>query len=91
MPDQVRHDEESAEERMMTDPASLAALTGSGLFAVGLASAALLKAWFGWLELRRIELAARGGARKGSGPRPELAELRARVRRLEAIASGGDV
>ncbi|HYI39795.1 MAG TPA: hypothetical protein VE053_05695 [Allosphingosinicella sp.] len=76
----------------MTDPASLAALTGSGLLAVGLASAALLKAWFGWLELRRVELAARGGgARKGPGARPELADLRARVRRLEAIASGGEV
>jgi hypothetical protein len=76
----------------MADPASLAALTGSGLLAVGLASGALLKAWFGWLELRRMEIDARGGRRpKGSGPRPELAELRARVRRLEAIASGGDV
>ncbi len=75
----------------MYDPASLAALTGSGLLAIGLTVGALLKAWHGWLELRRIELAARGGgSRKGSGPRPELAELKARVRRLEAIASGGE-
>jgi hypothetical protein len=73
----------------MTDPASLAALTGSGLLAVGLASGALLKAWFGWLELRRTELEARSGG-KAPKARPELAELRARVRRLEAIASGGD-
>lgn len=76
----------------MNDPASLAALTGSGLLAIGLTSAALLKAWHGWLELRRIELAARGGdGGRDSVPRPELAELRARVRRLEAIASGGDI
>jgi hypothetical protein len=75
----------------MYDPASLAALTGSGLIAVGLTVGALLKAWHGWLELRRIEVAARGKARgKGSGARPELAELRARVRRLEAIAIGGE-
>jgi hypothetical protein len=74
----------------MNDPASLAALTGSGLLAVGLASAALLKAWFGWLELRRTALAARGGGDKDSAPRRELADLRARVRRLEAIASGGE-
>lgn len=74
----------------MADPASLAALTGSGLLAVGLASGALLKAWFGWLELRRMELAARGGVRADSERRPELAELRARVRRLETIASGGE-
>lgn len=73
----------------MTDPASLAALTGSLLLAVGLSSAALLKAWFGWLELRRIELAARGGS-KAAQARPEIAELRARVRRLEAIASGNE-
>ena len=75
----------------MTDPASLAALTGSGLLAVGLASGALLKAWFGWLELRRIEIGKGGGrAPTGSPARPELAELRARVKRLEAIASGSD-
>jgi hypothetical protein len=74
----------------MTDPASLAALTASGLLAVGLASAALLKAWHGWLELRRADLARRGrGGRPGG--REDVAELRARVRRLEAIASGGEV
>jgi hypothetical protein len=75
----------------MTDPASLAALTGSGLLAVGLASAALLRAWHGWLELRRMEIGSRGGRpASNAAPRPELAELRARVRRLEAIASGGE-
>jgi hypothetical protein len=73
----------------MTDPASFAALTGSGLLAVGLASAALLKAWHGWLELRRVELASRGGARRPGG-RMEVSELRERVRRLEAIASGAE-
>jgi hypothetical protein len=74
----------------MYDPASLAALTGSGLLAIGLTAGALLKAWHGWLELRRSELAARGGgAGKEAERRPDLAELRARVRRLEAIASGG--
>ncbi|MGZ8286052.1 MAG: hypothetical protein ACXW27_03740 [Allosphingosinicella sp.] len=75
----------------MTDPASLAALTGSGLLAIGLASMALLKAWHGWLELRRIALDSRGGDPRRSGGRKEVAELRERVRRLEAIASGGEV
>ncbi|HYJ84236.1 MAG TPA: hypothetical protein VEW26_15495 [Allosphingosinicella sp.] len=73
----------------MTDPASLAALSASGLLAIGLASAALLKAWHGWLELRREELGRRGGGGR-RGARPEVAELRARVRRLEAIANGGE-
>ena len=77
----------------MTDPASLIALSGSGLLAIGLASAALLKAWHGWLELRRLELAGRRGGRSrtGSAPRIELADLRERVRRLESIANGAEL
>lgn len=74
----------------MTDPASLAALTGSGLVATGLIAGALLKAWHGWLELRRIELAERNGFPKSSGGRTEVANLKARVRRLEAIANGAE-
>jgi hypothetical protein len=74
----------------MIDPASLVALSGSGLVAIGLASAAGLKGWTGWLELRRLELAGRrgGGRRTASGARIELADLRERVKRLEAIANG---
>jgi hypothetical protein len=77
----------------MNDPASLAALSGSGLLAIGLLSAALLKAWHGWLELRRAELDRRGGGalRPRSGARGEVSELRERVRRIEAIANGGDI
>ncbi len=77
----------------MYDPASLAALSGSGLLAIGLASGALLKAWHGWLELRRIEIAGRpvGEGRPRSGVRNEVSDLRERIRRLEAIASGGEV
>ena len=71
----------------MSDPAILAALSVSGLLAVGLASAVGLRGWTGWLELRRLEL---GGRRGGAAPRREIADLRARVRRLEAIADGGE-
>ena len=70
---------------MMYDPASLVALSASGLLAVALASAVGLRGWTGWLELRRLDL---GGRRGGAGARIELADLRARVRRLEAIANG---
>jgi hypothetical protein len=52
-----------------------------------LVSLAGLKAWRHWLELKRIEIARRGGA----GPRTELGELRRRVRRLEALASGIEI
>jgi hypothetical protein len=76
----------------MNDPASLVALSGSGFVAVGLASAALLKAWHGWLDLRRLELDSRRGSRRrtASGGRVEVADLRERVRRLEAIANGAE-
>jgi hypothetical protein len=75
----------------MTDPQSLVALSGSVLLAIGLSSAVLLKGWQGWLELRRSELAARGGrGRSSAGAQAEVRELRERVRRLEAIASGGE-
>ena len=71
----------------MTDPAALVALSVSGLIAVGLASAAGLRGWTGWLELRRLEL---GGPPSSRG-RGELADLKARVRRLESIANGAEL
>lgn len=68
----------------MTDPNLLVALSSAGLVATCLTSAAALKGWQGWLDLKRMELAdgSRGGV-------PDVRELRARVRRLEAIAEGG--
>ncbi|HYE27283.1 MAG TPA: hypothetical protein VEA61_03475 [Allosphingosinicella sp.] len=75
----------------MRDPASLIVLFAAALSAVALASAAGLKGWAGWLELRRLELAGRGGGgRSNAGARIELADLRERVRRLEAIANGAE-
>ena len=71
----------------MIDPASLVALSVSGVLAVGLASAVGLRGWSEWLELRRLEL----GGRRGQAPGREIVELRARVRRLEAIADGGEI
>ena len=61
---------------------------------VGLAGASLaaLKAWAGWLELKKMELtqiAAEHGLPPASG-RIEMADLRERVRKLEAIAAGID-
>jgi hypothetical protein len=58
---------------------------------VGLVIAALvaLKAWHGWLEIKRLELGGRGHA--PAGDRIELADLRERVRKLEAIAACVDL
>ncbi|HVQ09077.1 MAG TPA: hypothetical protein VMS43_11655 [Allosphingosinicella sp.] len=59
--------------------------------ALAMLSLAALRGWEGWLQLRRIELAQGRGARRAPSPaaaRLELADLRDRVRRLEAIANG---
>ena len=53
---------------------------------------AATRAWRGWLELKRLELAARAGdpeaAEDDIGVRIELAAMRERLKKLEAIASG---
>jgi hypothetical protein len=74
------------------------ALTGLiGLTALVLAAHFLLKAWQGWLEVRKMEIA--GGSPRSDEPvssapaggRIELADLKERVRKLEAIAAGIDL
>ncbi|HEY0116702.1 MAG TPA: hypothetical protein VGB54_13380 [Allosphingosinicella sp.] len=60
---------------------------GFAAFAAGLM--ATLKMWQGWLELKRAEI-----TRKAPAPgeeRVEIAELRARVKQLEAIAACVDL
>ncbi|GAA4026399.1 hypothetical protein GCM10022281_01220 [Sphingomonas rosea] len=72
-------------------------LTGLfGLTGLVLAAHFLLKGWNGWLEVRKMELASglprHDTAVAGGGPDLiELADLKARVRKLEAIASGIDL
>lgn len=52
--------------------------------------AAALSAWRGWLELRRLEMRGRLCEAEPAQPAVliELASLKERLRRLEAIASG---
>ena len=75
------------------DPLTIGMLSASII--VGLAGAAHigLKAWTGWLELKKMELTQIAGDRglpPASG-RIEIADLRERVRKLEAIAAGIDL
>ena len=75
------------------DPITMAVLGASLIVALGAASWAALKAWNGWLELKRLELSQAAGDRTlppASG-RIEIADLRERVRKLEAIAAGIDI
>ena len=73
----------------MTDPSLIVPFAILLALLIGLA--ALLRGWREWLELKRAELEARNApARNGPSPaaRIELADLKERVRRLEAIANG---
>jgi hypothetical protein len=75
------------------DPLTIAVLSGSIIAGLGGASIAGLKAWSGWLDLKKLELAQATGDR-GLPPatgRIEIADLRERVRKLEAIAAGIDL
>ena len=74
----------------MSDPATLFVLAAAGIFAVMIAVAAALTGWQGWLDLKRQELGGRDGARASVPQRIELADLKERVRRLEAIADGAE-
>lgn len=62
----------------------------AGLAAFLLVVAALLRGWTDWLALKRAELEADDQVPASATPaaRIELADLKARVRRLEAIANG---
>ena len=75
------------------DPLTIGIL-GGGIFAgLTAASVAGLKGWQGWLELKRFEL-THDSADRGlppAGNRIEMADLRERVRKLEAIAAGIDL
>ncbi len=77
----------------MIDPISIALVGASVLLTLGLASVSLLKGWSAWLEYKRLELAAHGGepALPPAGGRIEIADLKERVRKLEAIAAGIDL
>ena len=77
-----------AYDQMLT---AAVALTGLAVVA-----ASALKGWQGWLDLKARELEhLRGHAEPGTIPggtaRIEVADLKERVRKLEAIAAGVDL
>lgn len=75
------------------DPLTLATISASVITGLGATGWAGLRAWNGWLDLKRLEL-TQGCAERGLPPasgRIEIADLRERVRKLEAIAAGIDI
>ena len=72
-------------------------IAASAHFGLQVVAGALLKGWQDWLALksREIETGHRpreieGGAREGAA-RIEIADLKERIRKLEAIANGVDL
>jgi len=78
----------------MTDQTMYVTIALSGMASVGVVAAATLAGWRGWLQLKRTEL---DHGQPGLGPTPsagariEIADLKERIRKLEAIAAGVDL
>ena len=74
------------------DPLTMVVLAASVLGGLGAASIAALRAWNGWLELKRFELTHDMADRTlpAASGRIEMADLKERIRKLEAIAAGID-
>lgn len=77
----------------MTDPYLNLTIALAGLAAIGIISLTTLRGWRGWLDLKRVELqqARMESATPSAGSRIEVADLKERIRKLEAIAAGVDL
>ena len=81
----------------MSDPNFYLVIASAALAGLGMVTAAGLAGWRGWLALKRQELTL---AHAGDSPQPmpsnagariEIADLKERIRKLEAIAAGVDL
>ena len=64
------------------------------LAGVGIVTAGALRGWRGWLDLKRLELQTRDQSAvpaPSATSRIEIADLKERIRKLEAIAAGVDL
>ena len=74
-------------------------VSGAALLAIAIVALVMLKGWQGWLALKEHELQRGDGAWRREidtgttmgGARIEIADLKERIRKLEAIASGVDL
>jgi hypothetical protein len=74
-------------------PLSIGLIGASVLLGMSLACLAGLRGWKAWLDFKRLELASQTGDHSlpPATGRIELADLKERVRKLEAIAAGIDL
>ncbi|WP_447724365.1 hypothetical protein [Sphingomonas koreensis] len=81
----------------MSDPNFYLIIATAALAGLGMITAAGLAGWRGWLSLKRQELSlAHAGDNHqpvptSAGARIEIADLKERIRKLEAIAAGVDL
>ena len=77
----------------MQDPYLYLTLAASGLAGIAILATAALRGWNGWLDLKRAELNRRSeeAAPPSAAARIEVADLKERIRKLEAIAAGVDL
>ena len=70
-------------------------IASASLLGLVIVAAAMLRGWHGWLELKRREIEHDTAPRRDGSPmgaaRIEIADLKERIRKLEAIASGVDL
>lgn len=77
----------------MNDPLIWLSIAGASLIGLAILTQAALTGWRGWLDLRRLEIEGDRGTSSPPSPasRIELADLKERIRKLEAIAAGVDL
>lgn len=69
---------------------SLVVIAGGTLIGLAIVAGIAAWCWKGWLDLKRAELGGGRGANPAVGNRIDVADLKERVRKLEAIAAGVD-
>ncbi len=79
----------------MTDPNFYVTMATAGLAGTAMLTFAGLTGWRGWLQLKRHELThahdLQAPAAPSASARIEIADLKERIRKLEAIAAGVDL
>jgi hypothetical protein len=83
----------------MQEPMPIMTIAAASLLAVAIISATILRLWRDWMRFKHSQLSLsysggndRGAASTGNAnARIELADLKERLRKLEAIAAGVDL
>ncbi|QKS00886.1 hypothetical protein F9288_15595 [Sphingomonas sp. CL5.1] len=80
----------------MSDPSFYLTMASAALAGLAMLVAAALSGWRGWLQLKQQQLAAdhemrAPGTATSATARIEIADLKERIRKLEAIAAGVDL